>query len=67
VELIQVRDIFVHPKRFPFAIIQAHGQLALLRVHLFNRPGILVDVHLVNGLRLVVLLLLNGPGPRSKQ
>ncbi len=65
-ELIEVLDAFVDAKRFRFATVQAHDELAPLRIDLLHRPRILVHFDLVNRLRFVVLLLRNGAGARSK-
>src|ERR1700687_3926183 len=66
-ELIEVLDALVHAVGAGFAVVQANGELALLGVHFLDGAGGFAHFDLVDRLRLVVLLLRNGAGPRAEQ
>ena len=67
VELIEVLDALVDAVGFGPAVIQVNDKLAPVRIHLLDGAGGFCHFNLVDGLRLVVLLLRNGAGPRADQ
>ena len=66
-KLIEVLHTLVHTERFSFAVVEPNGELAFLGIHFLDGARALVYFDLINGLRLVVLLLGNGAGPRTEQ
>jgi len=67
VELIEVLDALVDAVGFGPAVIQVNDKLTSVGIHLLDGAGGFGYFHLVDGLRLVVLLLRNGAGPRAEQ